>query len=308
MKPINRRKMMQTALLTGTTALAVPSLSYSQGVKIQTKGNIKHSACSWCFMSQGEKWSLDQLCTIAKEVGCSSIELIRPEQFATVKKHGLEIAIASNGAPGGFKKGFNNPLYREELLKHTRNTIDACAEFKVPTVIGFVGFKYTNADDPKSPIISLEDAEKNCIEGLKQIASYAEKKRITVAVEHLNTRDGSHPMKGHPGYQGDDLDWLAKVIRKVGSPYIKILFDIYHVQIMHGDVIRRIGECKDIIAHIHTAGNPGRNELDANQEIQYQPIMKKLVEVGYKGFVGHEFIPTRNAREGLSQAVTVCDV
>ena len=305
MKKMNRRNMMQATLAAGTTGAI---LSQAQGADNKRRGNIRHSACSWCFMSSGDKWTLDELCVNAKEVGCTSIELLRPAQFATVKKHGLEIAIASNGAPGGFKKGFNNPAYREELLKYTRETIDACAEFKVPTVIGFVGFKYTNADDPKSAVISLDDAEKNCIEGLKQIAGHAEKNGVTVAVEHLNTRDGSHPMKGHPGYQGDDLDWLAKVVRKVASPNIKILFDIYHVQIMHGDVIRRIGECKDIIAHIHTAGNPGRNELDANQEIQYQPIMKKLVEVGYKGFVGHEFIPTRNAKEGLKQAVDVCDV
>ncbi|MFN5291071.1 MAG: hydroxypyruvate isomerase family protein [Gemmataceae bacterium] len=281
--------------------------SHNLGAAEKLKGNIRHSACSWCFISQGDKWNLDQLCEQAKSLGCVSIELLRPQQFATVKKHGLEIAIASNGMPGGFKKGFNNPAYREELLKHTRETIDACAEFKVPTVIGFVGFKYQNADDVKSPVISLEDAEKNCVEGLKQIAGYAEKKGVTVAVEHLNTRDGSHPMTGHPGYQGDDVDWLAGVLRKVGSPRIKLLFDIYHVQIMHGDVIRRIEQHKDVIAHIHTAGNPGRHELDENQEIQYLPIMKKLVQVGYKGFVGHEFIPTRNAREGLKQAILACD-
>jgi len=103
------------------------------------------------------------------------------------------------------------------------------------------------------------------------------------------------------------VDWLAGLLRKVGSSRIKLLFDIYHVQIMHGDVIRRIEQHKDVIAHIHTAGNPGRHELDENQEIQYMPIMKKLVQVGYKGFVGHEFIPTRNAREGLRQAIQACD-
>ena len=161
---MNRRNMLQATLAAGTvTGIS----SQAQGADIKRKGNIRHSACSWCFISSGDKWTLDELCVVAKEVGCSSIELLRPAQFATVKKHGLEIAIASNGAPGGFKKGFNNPAYREELLKHTRETIDACAEFKVPTVIGFVGFKYTNADDPKSAVISLDDAEKNCIEGLK---------------------------------------------------------------------------------------------------------------------------------------------
>ena len=129
-----------------------------------------------------------------------------------------------------------------------------------------------------------------------------------MCVEHLNTRDDSHPMKGHPGYQGDDLDWLASIIRKVGSPRVKLLFDIYHVQIMHGDVIRRIEENKDIIGHVHTAGNPGRAELDENQEIAYPAIMRKLIDVKYTGYVGQEFIPTRDPKEGLKQAVKLCDV
>jgi hydroxypyruvate isomerase len=115
-------------------------------------------------------------------------------------------------------------------------------------------------------------------------------------------------MKGHPGYQGDDLDYLADIIRKVGSPRVKLLFDIYHVQIMHGDLIRRIEQTKDIIGHIHTAGNPGRAELDDTQEIAYPAVMRKLLEIKYTGYVGQEFIPTRNPTEGLRQAVRLCDV
>ena len=115
-------------------------------------------------------------------------------------------------------------------------------------------------------------------------------------------------MKGHPGYQGDDLDYVAGFLRKVGSPRIKLLFDIYHVQIMHGDVIRRLEQCKDLLGHIHTAGNPGRGELDEAQEIQYGPIMKQLVALKYAGYVGHEFIPTRDPLVGLRQAVRTCDV
>jgi hydroxypyruvate isomerase len=115
-------------------------------------------------------------------------------------------------------------------------------------------------------------------------------------------------MKGHPGYQGDDLDYLAKIVRAVGSPRMKLLFDVYHVQIMHGDVIRRIEQCKDIIGHIHTAGNPGRAELDDTQEINYPPIMRKLLAIKYQGYVGQEFIPTRDAKTGLAEAVKLCDV
>ena len=144
--------------------------------------------------------------------------------------------------------------------------------------------------------------------GLKKLAAHAEQKGVTVCIEHLNTRDGSHPMKGHPGYQGDDIDYVANIVRRVGSPRVKLLFDIYHVQIMNGDVIRRLEECKDVIGHIHTAGNPGRAELDDKQEINYPPIMRKLVEMGYKGYVGHEFIPTRDPLAGLREAVQLCDV
>jgi len=140
------------------------------------------------------------------------------------------------------------------------------------------------------------------------LALLAEKRGVTVCLEHLNTRDGSHPMKGHPGYQGDDIDYVANIVRRVGSPRVKLLFDIYHVQVMNGDVLRRLEECKDVIGHIHTAGNPGRAELDDSQEINFPPIMRKLIEIGYKGYVGHEFIPTRDPLAGLRQAVERCDV
>ncbi len=143
---------------------------------------------------------------------------------------------------------------------------------------------------------------------MKKIAGYAEQKGVTICVEHLNTRDDSHPMKGHPGYQGDDVDYLANIIRRVGSPRVKLLFDIYHVQIMNGDVIRRLEQLKDVIGHIHTAGNPGRAELDDQQEINFPPIMRKLLDIGYTGYVGQEFIPTRDPLVGLREAVKLCDV
>jgi hydroxypyruvate isomerase len=175
-------------------------------------------------------------------------------------------------------------------------------------VIAFTGYKWRDADDPKSGEISRQDGADHCVKALRALAETAEKRRVTVCVEHLNTRDTSHAMKGHPGYQGDDLDWLAGIIRRVGSPRVKILFDIYHVQIMHGDLLRRIEQNRDIIGHVHTAGNPGRGELDDRQEIQYPAVMRKLLEIKYNGYVGQEFIPTRNPEEGLRQAVRLCDV
>ena len=163
-------------------------------------------------------------------------------------------------------------------------------------------------DSPQSGEISAEQGAKNCVKGLKKIIGYAEKKGVTICIEHLNTRDDSHPMKGHPGYQGDKIDYVCDIARAVGSPNMKVLFDIYHVQIMDGDVIRRIEQCKDVIGHIHTAGNPGRKELDDTQEINYPPIMRKLLDIGYKGHVGQEFIPTGDPMKGLIEAVELCDV
>lgn len=273
------------------------------------KGNINHSIVYWCFNIAGDKWDLEKTCQVAKQLGIRSIELTGPEDWPVMKKHGLTCAIAPNGMPGApFMKGLNNPRYHEEVIKRTSEMIEACAAHGVPSVIAFNGFKYRDAEDPKSGEISREEGADNCVKGLKQLAALAEKKNVTVCIEHLNTRDGTHPMKGHPGYQGDDIDYVANIVRKVGSPRVKLLFDLYHVQIMNGDLIRRLDECKDVIGHIHTAGNPGRCELDANQEINFAATMRKLVDMGYKGWVGHEFIPTRDAFAGLKEAVTVCDV
>jgi hydroxypyruvate isomerase len=252
---------------------------------------------------------MDKTCEVAKQLGVKSIELSGPETWPTIKKHGLTCAIAPNGMPDApFMKGFNNLRYHGQVIETTKKMIEACADAGVPAVIAFTGYKWHDADDPTSGEISPEDGAANCVRGLKEIAGHAEKKGVTICLEHLNTRDDTHPMKGHPGYQGDDVDEVAGIVRRVGSERLKMLFDIYHVQIMNGDVIRRIEECRDVIGHVHTAGNPGRAELDDNQEINYPPIMRKLIDIGYKGFVGQEFIPTRDPLAGLKQAVELCDV
>ena len=286
-----------------------PARTSSSAGKAATRGNIKQSIVHWCFNSAGEKWSLDKTCKVAKALGCRSVELVSSPEFATLKKHGLTCAIAMNGMPGApFVKGLNNPRYHEEVIVRTGETMDKCAAAGIPSVIAFTGYKWKDAEDPTSGEITRDEGFASCVEGLKKLAGHAEKKGVTICLEHLNTRDGSHPMKGHPGYQGDDLDWVAGIVRAVGSPRVKILFDVYHVQVMHGDVIRRLEQCIDIVGHVHTAGNPGRAELDDTQEINYPPIMRKLLALKYDGYVGQEFIPTRNPLEGLQQAVKLCDV
>jgi hydroxypyruvate isomerase len=303
---VSRRHLLQGAAAAGAAAVLAPLHAEEKPVQ---NGRIKQSIVFWCFNTAGEKWDVETTCRHAKDLGCVSVEIVDPAHWSVLKKYGLVCAIAPNGMPGApFMKGFNNPRYHDEVLDRTKKMIDACAEAKFPAVIAFTGYKWKDADDPKSGEITRDEGAANCVKGLKELAGHAEKKGVTVCVEHLNTRDDSHPMKGHPGYQGDDLDYLAGIIRRVGSPRIKLLFDIYHVQIMHGDVIRRIEQNKDIIGHIHTAGNPGRGELDDTQEILYPPIMRKLLDIKYAGYVGQEFIPTRNPLEGLRQAVRLCDV
>ena len=308
---LSRRDLLHATVAAGA-AVSLSSLTSSSVAadqKVAMKGNIKHSVVFWCFNVAGEMWDIDKTCSIAKSLGCQSVEICGPAEFPTIKKHGLTCAIAANGMPGApFMKGLNNPAYQDQVITATSKMIDDCAAAGVPNVIAFTGYKWKDAEDLNSGEISLADGADNCVAALKKLAVHAEKKGVTVCLEHLNTRDGSHPMKGHPGYQGDDIDYVANIVRRVESPRVKLLFDIYHVQLMNGDVIRRIDQCKDVIGHIHTAGNPGRGELDNNQEINYPPIMRKLVEIGYQGYVGHEFIPTRDPLAGLKEAVQLCDV
>jgi hydroxypyruvate isomerase len=295
--------MLASAAIAGAATTAATA---AEPEKVVTNGRLKQSVCSWCFTGRGEKWSLDKLCEITAKLGVPSVELVGAKDFPTLKKHGLACGIASTGL--GFPIGFNNPAHRDELVTKTKATIDACAEAKFPSVIGFIGMKWNKPDDPKSGEIGRDDAFKNSVAGLKLVAGTAEKAGVTLCVEHLNSRDDSDPMRGHPGYQGDDLNFVLSILKAVGSPRVKLLFDVYHVQIMHGDLIRRLDECKDFLGHVHTAGVPGRGELDDSQEIHYPAVMKKLAALKYAGYVGQEFIPTRDPLAGLTQAVRVCDV
>ena len=272
-------------------------------------GRIRQSLVLWCLDATDWGWDLERVCTLARELGCPSVELVPPEKWSTLREQGLECALASNGMPDPlFARGLNNTVYHQEVLARTHEAIDQSADFGVPNVIAFTGYKWRDAMDPTSGEISLAEGADNCVKGLKILASRAEAKGVTVCLEQLNTRDDTHPMKGHPGYQGDDLDYCAEIARRVDSPNVKLLFDIYHVQVMNGDVIRRLRRYRDLLGHVHTAGNPGRAELDDRQEINYPAVMKALLDVGYTGFVGQEFIPTRDPEQGLAEAVALCDV
>lgn len=289
--------MIKMVAGTSAAATALGSCASMQGHrKPAARGRINQSIAYWCF---AEYWNLDKMCEVARALGCKSIELVGPNDFATLRRHGLVCALAPNGVPDPpFVKGFNNPKYHDMVIAATRETIDACAEYKFPSVIAFTGFREDIPDD--------EGAE-NCVTGLKKIIGHAEKKKVNLCLEILNSRVAEE-MKGHPGYQGDHTDYCMEIIRKVGSPRMKLLFDIYHVQIMDGDVISRIRQYKDYIGHYHTAGCPGRNEIGDTQEINYRPIMEEIARTGYTGYVGQEFIPTGDPLKSLTEAVRLCDV
>jgi hydroxypyruvate isomerase len=291
----NRRDILQAAgAIAGAAAIGstVQAAEPAAGGPASQKGRINQSVVHWCFEKY---WDIEKTAQIAKQLGCKSVELVDPKHWGVLKQNGLTCAIASSH---GFVKGFNNPQYWDECIEKVKASIDACAAAGFPNVICFTGMREQIPDDV---------GQKNCIAGLKKVIGYAEKNKVNLCLEMLNSRDATE-MKGHPGYQGDHTDYCVDIIKGVGSPRMKLLFDIYHVQIMDGDVIRRIGQNKEYIGHVHTAGNPGRRELDDKQEIQYRPIMQALVETGYTGYVGQEFIPTRDPLIGLREAVSLCDV
>lgn len=262
-----------------------------------TKGRINQSVCQWCFTGDAsvKPMTLARLCQVSAVLGIKSVELVDPKDWPLLKQHGLVCALANSH---GFVKGFNDKANHEMCIAEIRKAVDACAEAGFPSVITFSGFRDGIPDD-----VGLD----NTVEGLKKVIGYAEQKKINLCIEILNSRVDVE-MKGHPGYMGDTVEWCGEVCRRIASPRMKMLFDIYHVQIMEGDIITRIRKWKDYIGHYHTAGVPGRNELDGNQELNYPPIMRAIVETGYQGYVGQEFIPTRDPIEGLAEAVRLCDV
>jgi hydroxypyruvate isomerase len=254
-------------------------------------GRIQQSVIHWCF----KPMPVEELANHAARMGLKSVELVAPEDWPTLKKLGLICAISPSH---GFTKGFAHKEEHAECLEILRKQIDLTSEAGFPSIITFSGFRRG---------ISDEEGMKNMVEGFKQIVGHAEKKKVTVCLEMLNSRVNIE-MKGHPDYFCDKIEMAAEVCKRVGSERLKVLFDIYHVQIMEGDIIARIKQFHPYIGHYHTAGVPGRNELDNTQEINYVPIMKAIVETGYKGYVGQEFIPTRDKALALNEAVKLCDV
>jgi hydroxypyruvate isomerase len=256
-----------------------------------TRGRIKQSVVPWCF----NPMTVPELAKPSAAMGLLSVELCDPKFWPELKKLGLTCAIAGSH---GFAKGFAHPEQHDECVGVLRKRIDECVAAGVERVITFSGFRRGLSD---------EVAMKNMVDGLKKIVGYAEQKKVTLCLEMLNSRVDVN-MKGHPDYFCDDIERSVEVCRRVGSERMKVLFDIYHVQIMHGDIITRIKQHAAYIGHVHTAGVPGRNEINASQEINYPAIMEALLATGYSGYVGQEFIPTKDKVASLAEGVRICDV
>ena len=286
---MNRRAAL-TALATAATTGLTSALAEEAPYRV-SNGRIKQSVVPWCF----NPMPVEELAKHAAAMGLKSVELCDPKHWPLLKELGMTCAIAGSH---GFAKGFAHREEWDECHAKLRERIGQCADAGVERVITFSGFRRGLSDD---------EGIKNMVAGLKQIAGLAEEKKVTLCIEMLNSRVDIN-MKGHPDYFCDSIERTIEIIRQIGSPRVKLLFDIYHVQIMHGDVIARIRQHREFIAHIHTAGNPGRNEIDDTQEINYPPIMKALLDIGYAGYVGQEFIPTRDKVASLAQGVKICDV
>lgn len=258
-------------------------------------GRIRQSIMGWCFK---DHFDVPTLAAHCKALGLVAMEGIDRKFYPDVKKLGLEISLVGSH---GFAHGPCDPKHYAESVAKLKEAITVAADVGCKKVITFTGMKFEGMDP--------ERAAKDCVAAWKEVLPLAEEKGVTLCLEHLNSRDGTHPMKGHPGYFGDDVDFCVDLIKQVGSENFKLLFDIYHVSIMNGDIIRRIRLYKDYIGHYHTAGNPGRAELDDTQEINYPPILREIVATGYTGYVAQEFIPTwDDPLAALRHAVQVCDV
>ncbi|HWF19445.1 MAG TPA: TIM barrel protein [Verrucomicrobiae bacterium] len=292
---LSRRNMLKLAgggmLALGASAFAGEAASDNKEYYKAKNGRINQSVIYWCF----KPMPVPELAAYAARMGLKSVELVTPDFWPMLKENGLTCAIAPSH---GFAKGFAHQSEHEECLNVLRQRIDECAAAGVPNVITFSGYRRG---------ISDEEGIKNMVEGLKQVVGQAEKKKVTLCLEVLNSRVHIE-MRGHPDYFADNLERGIEVCRQIGSERMKILFDIYHIQIMEGDLITRIRQYHPYIAHYHTAGNPGRNEIDETQEINYPAVMNAILATGYQGYVGQEFVPVRDAMASLSQAVKICDV
>ena len=284
------------ALLSSPGAFAAAPEAHVQAppedYRIQ-RGRIKFSVFGWCFAPM----PMEQLIRASHRMGVTGMD-VEKEHYPLLRELGMQVTMTGGHSftRGPFSRK-NHPFCVEKL----REAIDTAAQWGCSKVITFTGMREKGTTD--------EQGARNCVDCWKQVIGHAEQKGVSLCMEILNTRDSSHPMKGHPGYFGDNVERCIDLIKRVDSPRMKLLFDVYHVQVMNGDVIRRIRQYKDHIGHYHLAGVPGRNEPDETQEINYPAVLRAILATGYAGLVSLEFIPTwPDKLAALRHALRICDV
>ncbi len=250
------------------------------------KGHINHSVCQWCY----GKIAKEDLAKKCVELGIKGIDLLGPADFPLLKKYGLVGTMTPTSSIG---KGLNRKENHAECLDAIRKSVEATAAEGWPNVICFSGNRAGMADD---------EGLKNCAEAIKQVVGLCEEKKVTLCMELLNSK------VNHKDYMCDHTEWGAQLCKAVGSPRFKLLYDIYHMQIMEGDIIATIRKNIEYIGHVHTGGVPGRNEIDEKQELNYPAIMQALVDLKYTGYVAQEFVPKRDPLTSLTESIKICDV
>jgi hydroxypyruvate isomerase len=288
MRNLTRRALLQTSIA-GVGAVGISSISGSSATSpISRKGRIHQSVSRWCYA----KISLDDLAKYAAQIGLRGVDLLQPEEYEVPRRYGLVCTMAYAGG-GEIGKALNRVENHVSIEQGFRANIPRAAKAGVPNVITFSGNRGGMPD---------EEGARNTIAGLNRVKNIAEDHGVTICMELLNSK------VNHPDYMCDHTAWGVRVVREVNSPNVKLLYDIYHMQIMEGDLIDTIRQNLQWIGHFHTGGVPGRHELDGTQEIQWDGVMRAIADAGFKGYVAHEFVPTGDPLVSLRKAVDLCDV
>ena len=298
MKKSNRREALKKIAAGTAAATVAPFLGSfaaeeTNSKKLKLKGNINHSVCQWTY----NHIPLEELCVEVKKIGISAIDLIAPKDWPMLKKYGIYSSMCYIAGKVSLTEGWNNKTFHPQLIKDFSETIPLVKEAGYKNLICFSGNR-KGMDD--------ETGWNNCVEGLKQIMGLAEKNGVMIQMELLNSK------VDHKDYMCDKTPWGVELVKRIGSPNFKLLYDIYHMQIDEGDVIRSIQNYNQYIGHYHTAGVPGRHEINESQELFYPAIMEAIVKTGFKDYVAQEFMPTGKTNDekiaALKDAVRRCDV
>jgi hydroxypyruvate isomerase len=288
MTRLSRRTMLKSAI-TGATVASIPSMPWTeQNAPIQRKGRIKQSVSRWCY----KDIALEDLCVYAAKIGLKAVDLLGPEEYEVPGRHGLVCSMAYAGG-GDIPNALNRVENHAKIEEGFRKNIPLAAKAGVPNVITFSGNRAGMSD---------EEGAKNTIAGLNRLKKIAEDNGVTICMELLNSK------VNHKDYMCDHTAWGVQVVQAVNSPRVKLLYDIYHMQIMEGDLVSTIQQNIQWLAHFHTGGVPGRHELDGTQEVQWDGVMRGIAATNFQGYVAHEFVPTRDPRTSLREAVDLCDV